>query len=49
MRMNDLKKSSQDFVGREKFVFDLFLKLNNTNKHKMIPIPICKIPKNILN
>ena len=49
MRMNDLKKSSQDFVGREKFVFDLFLKLNNNNKHKMIPIPICKIPKNILN
>ena len=27
MRMNDLKKSSQDFEGREKFVFDLFFKV----------------------
>ena len=49
MKMNDLEKSSEDFEGREKIVFDLFLKLNSTNKHKMIPIPICKIPKNILS
>ena len=49
MKMNDLEKSSEDFEGREKIVFDLFLKLNNTNKHKMIPIPICKIPKDLLS
>ncbi|MDG1326849.1 MAG: NAD(+) synthase [Flavobacteriaceae bacterium] len=49
MKMNDLEKSSEDFEGREKIVFDLFLKLNSTNKHKMIPIPICKIPKDILS
>ena len=48
MKMNDLEKSSEDFEGREKIVFDL-LKLNNTNKHKMIPIPICKIPKDLLS
>ena len=49
MKMNDLEKSSEDFEGREKIVFDLFLKLNSSNKHKMIPIPICKIPKDILS
>ena len=49
MKMNDLEKSSEDFDGREKIVFYLFLKLNSTNKHKMIPIPICKIPKDILS
>ena len=49
MKMNDLEKSSEDFEGREKIVFDLFLKLNSTNKHKMIPIPICKIPQDILS
>ena len=49
MKMNDLEKSSEDFEGREKIVFDLFLKLNSTNKHKMIPIPICKIPKDLLS
>ena len=49
MKMNDSEKSSEDFEGREKIVFDLFLKLNSTNKHKMIPIPICKIPKDILS
>ena len=49
MKMNDLEKSSEDFEGREKIVFDLFLKLNSTNKHKMIPIPICKIPKDIMS
>ena len=49
MKMNDLKKSSKNFEGREKFVFDLFLKLNTINKHKMIPIPICKIPKDMLS
>lgn len=49
MKMNDLEKSSEDFEGREKIVFDLFLKLNSTNQHKMIPIPICKIPKDLLS
>ena len=26
----------------------IYLKLNNKNQHKMLPIPICKIPKKIL-
>ena len=30
--------------GRNKEVMDIYLHLNNVNKHKMEPIPICKIP-----
>ena len=33
---------------REKEVIDIFNNLNSKNKHKMIPIPICKIPKDFL-
>ncbi len=36
---------TNDFKNREQIVFDLFFKLNTINKHKMIPIPVCKIPK----
>lgn len=35
-----------DYSEREKVVFDIFTKLNKANKHKMLPIPICKIPIN---
>lgn len=31
--------------GRQKEVMETYLKLNKANSHKMIPIPICEIPK----
>ena len=34
--------------NREKEVIDILTNLNSKNKHKMIPIPICKIPKDFL-
>jgi NAD+ synthase len=40
-------KSIQDFDGRKKRVLEIYTKLNKANKHKMDPIPVCKIPKNI--
>ena len=33
---------------REKEVKKIFTRLNLKNKHKMIPIPICSIPKEFL-
>lgn len=42
MRMQDEGKT--DFTGREKEVFDIYMKFNSANRHKMIPIPICEIP-----
>lgn len=47
MEMNDLGKTASDFSGREKVVFEIFKRYNSGNKHKMIPIPICEIPKNL--
>lgn len=47
MRMQDQGKSKNEFSGREKEVFRIFMKLNSTNRHKMIPIPVCEIPDSI--
>ena len=47
MKMNEKGKSSSDFSGREKVVFDIYKKLNRANQHKMLPIPICEIPKEL--
>jgi len=48
MAMNDEGKSITDFSGRKREVFSIFNKFNTSNKHKMIPIPICKIPEVLL-
>lgn len=37
-------KNSTDFEGRERSVFDIYKRLNTINQHKMMPIPVCKIP-----
>jgi NAD+ synthase len=36
-----------DFDGREKSVFEIYKRLNTSNKHKMDPIPVCLIPKTL--
>lgn len=39
---NDEKgKTANDFIGRERIVFEIYKCLNTTNKHKMNPIPVC--------
>ncbi|WP_040281195.1 NAD(+) synthase [Psychroserpens damuponensis] len=47
MRMKDAGKTVNDFEGREKEAFQIFMRYNRSNTHKMIPIPICEIPKNL--
>ena len=47
MKQAEIGKTSNDFSGRENEVFEIFKRYNSGNKHKMIPIPICEIPKNI--
>ena len=34
--------------NRENEVIGIFKSLNTKNMHKMIPIPVCKIPKDFL-
>ncbi|MDO4729104.1 MAG: NAD(+) synthase [Bacteroidota bacterium] len=40
-------KTTTDFEGREKEVFDIFVHRNKMNQHKMNPIPVCIIPENL--
>lgn len=40
-------KVANDFEGRERTVFEIFLRFNRNNQHKMNPIPICEIPKDL--
>jgi len=47
MKMDDMKKTASDFSGRELEVFKIYKRYNNSNKHKMIPIPICEIPNKL--
>jgi len=44
MKMQDQGKVIDDFSGREKEVYQIYLKLNKANQHKMQPIPVCEIP-----
>lgn len=47
MQMKDEGKTIDNFEGRQRDVFQIFMKFNIANKHKMLPIPICEIPKNL--
>jgi NAD+ synthase len=44
MDMDSQGKTSEDFSGREQEVFKIYKRYNNANKHKMLPIPVCDIP-----
>ena len=48
MKMDESGKTINDFEGRNLEVFKIYKNFNNRNKHKMIPIPICKIPNNLM-
>lgn len=48
MKMNDDGKTSQDFSGREREVFEIYSRFNKANKHKMLPIPVCNIPVHLI-
>jgi len=45
MSMQERKESIENFSEREKEVFKIYTKLNKANQHKMLSIPICKIPE----
>ena len=47
MHMQQKKKSTDDFEGREKEVFEIYTELNRANQHKMNPIPVCVIPDSL--
>jgi len=49
MNMKANGKSIADFKDRDLVVFNIYLSRYNANKHKMIPIPVCKIPSEFID
>ena len=47
MLMIDQGKTIADFEGRTKRVMEIYTQRNKANKHKMEPIPVCEIPKEL--
>ncbi|RBW57284.1 NAD(+) synthase [Tenacibaculum sp. E3R01] len=47
MDMQENDKISTDFTGRKLEVYKIYTRLNRINQHKMIPIPVCEIPKDL--
>ena len=47
MKMKDEGHTESDFEGRQRQVFQIFMRFNRSNTHKMIPIPVCEIPKEL--
>ena len=47
MLQDEAGKNTTDFNGRNLEVFNIYKRLNNANKHKMNPIPVCEIPKDL--
>lgn len=47
MEQKDNGKSAEDFEGREKEIMEIFLKLHKATQHKINPIPVCEIPKEL--
>ncbi|EDP72289.1 NH(3)-dependent NAD synthetase [Flavobacteriales bacterium ALC-1] len=48
MQMKDEGKAAEDFEGRKREAFEIFMRYNRANQHKMVPIPICEIPNNLM-
>lgn len=49
MKLNDKGAKAGDFFGRQEEVFRIYKRLNNANKHKINPIPVCNIPVHLKN
>ena len=47
MKMQNEGKTVNDFSDRKKEVFKIYERLNRINQHKMVPIPVCKIPESL--
>ncbi|WP_293870770.1 NAD(+) synthase [Flavobacterium sp.] len=45
MREVEKNKTADNFIGREKKVFEIYINLNTINQHKMKPVPVCIIPE----
>lgn len=47
MAQKEAGATREQFSGRDQEVFDIFVKLNRATQHKVQPIPVCTIPKEL--
>ena len=47
MAMAGQGKTTDNFTGREREVFEIYTRFNSANQHKMNPIPVCEIPEDL--
>ncbi|WP_179349607.1 NAD(+) synthase [Winogradskyella pacifica] len=47
MQVTEEGKTASDYEGRKREVIEIYSRYNSSNKHKMNPIPVCEIPKNL--
>ena len=47
MKMHEENKVNSDFEGRQQEVYEIYTRFHNSNQHKMLPIPVCEIPKEL--
>ena len=47
MKIEKMGKKVDDFTERQKEVYEIYLKFNSANQHKMNSIPVCVIPNNL--
>ena len=48
MEAHEKSLPQDQFLEHQKIVFDIYLKHHQRNQHKMLPIPVCEIPKEFL-
>lgn len=47
MEMVENGRGEDIYYGREQEIMRIFKHLNKVNQHKMMPIPVCEVPKNL--
>lgn len=47
MRAYEKGDQAEDFNGRKREVFEIFMRFHRQNRHKMDPIPVCEIPEEV--
>ena len=47
MQQVELGKKSTNFSERQIEVFEIYTRLHRINQHKMIPVPVCEIPREV--
>ncbi len=49
MKMIEEGKTIDDFDGRAKKVIEIYIQRHRANKHKMVAIPVCKLPDELMS